>query len=296
MFEKSPSSKRRSLTAVLLSMLLISALAGTFQKELQAAEGLQTNSTKTQIQTVDSLQAPKEPTESYENGVRIQLTSPRQGARYYDVVPLTATASSISQLAFFNFYYSVDGISYGGERQVSPTFTTKLDLSLGEHRLRIGVDAITRAQADYAESTGILPFGVASGAVEVSFFVEPYPIIFFSLTVDVPQNSSSPQLIFSVSKSVTWAGYSIDGYANVTVPTTTSSSSVWGNAALVGLSPGWHNVTVYATDPAHQNGISENITVKVTESFPTALVAVAVLASAVAVGAGLLLYFKKRKR
>jgi len=291
----------RALAVVLLVALLASALAGAglFQNGLQAAENLQINPTKTQIQTVDSLLVPEESMKVSENGIRLNLVSPRQGSCYYDVVPLTAKATLTcpEELAFFNFYYSVDGALYGGERQVSPIFTTTLDLPRGEHRLRFGVDAITKSQKEFIDETGMSLFvGVPSGWVEVSFYVESYPISFFSLNVDVPKNSSSPQLVFSVSKSVAWTGYSVDGQDNVTVPTTTSPSLAWGNAALAGLSLGWHNVTVYATDLEGRNGISETITFKVTEPFPTALIAVSFVAIFAAITFGLLAYSIKKQK
>jgi hypothetical protein len=283
--------------------------------QLQTAENLQTNPTKIQIQTVDSLPAPKESMKVYENGVTVNLMSPQQGARYNGVVPLTGTATYTRQeeLAFFLFSYLVDGVFLGGEEQIGRTFTTKLDLPAGEHRLDFAVDAITKAQKAIIDKTGTSLFlDVASGYVEVSFFVRP--MSFFSLTVDVPQNSSSAQLVFSVSRPVAWAGYSVDGHTNVTVPTTTVPSSVFGtqaglpvrgNTTLTGLSPGWHNVTVYATDLAGRNGISETVTFNVTEPFPesfpepfpTTLIATAAVAIAAAVTTiSLTVYFKKQKQ
>ncbi len=80
------------------------------------------------------------------------------------------------------------------------------------------------------------------------------------------------------------AAYSLDGQANVTVA---------GNTTLTGVSGGEHTLKAYAWDEWGNVGASESVTFTVT-AFPKALVVV-VLVSAVAVGAGLLLYFKKRK-
>jgi parallel beta-helix repeat protein len=92
-------------------------------------------------------------------------------------------------------------------------------------------------------------------------------------------------LDFVVDKRAVWTGYSLDGHANVTASE---------NLTLEGVSDGAHTLTVYANDTFGFTGASETITFTVA-TFPTALVAVAVLVSAVAISAGLLLYFKKRK-
>jgi hypothetical protein len=67
---------------------------------------------------------------------------------------------------------------------------------------------------------------------------------------------------------------------------------------LAGLPNGEHNLTIYATDTAGNIGSSETMyfTVDVPEPFPTVPVATASVVAAVVVGAGLLVYFKKRKR
>jgi hypothetical protein len=95
-------------------------------------------------------------------------------------------------------------------------------------------------------------------------------------------------LDFTVSKPVTWIGYSLDGQENATVN---------GNITLRGLSSGLHNVTVYAKDTFENEGASETVTftVSVPEPFPIVPVAGAVVI-AVAVIVGLLVYFKRRTR
>jgi N-acetylneuraminic acid mutarotase len=102
-------------------------------------------------------------------------------------------------------------------------------------------------------------------------------------------NGSSVSLIFTVDEQVNWMGYSLDGQDNVTIT---------GNATLAGLSSGLHNVTVYAKDEFENTGASETIIFSVDkepEPFLTAIIAAASLATGAIVGAGLLVYFKKRK-
>ncbi len=124
-----------------------------------------------------------------------------------------------------------------------------------------------------------------------SFTTTP-PKISVQSPLNQTYNDSSVPLTFSVDvlspdKSVNWTGYSLDGQDNVTVT---------GNATLSGLTNGLHNVTVYAKDTFGNEGASETITFTVAlEPFPTTIV-IASVASAVVVGAGLLVYFKKYRR
>jgi hypothetical protein len=97
-------------------------------------------------------------------------------------------------------------------------------------------------------------------------------------TTDVPLN-------FTVSKPDTQVTYSLDGRENVTTVR---------NTTLTNLPSGEHNLTVYAEDTAGNVGFSETIRFNI-EPFPTTLVIASVITVAVA-GAGLTVYFKKRKR
>ena len=100
-------------------------------------------------------------------------------------------------------------------------------------------------------------------------------------------NESSVPLLFTVDKQAVWISYSLDGQDNITIT---------GNTTIAGLSSGLHNVTVYAKDEFENMWVSETVSFSVAEvPFPTALVAVAFIASAVAVSAALLVYFKKRR-
>jgi len=91
-----------------------------------------------------------------------------------------------------------------------------------------------------------------------------------------------------VNKSVVWLGYSLDGQENVTIT---------GNSTITGLTSGLHNITVYAKDTLENTGASETISFTVAEEpFPVATVAAVSVATVIVVGAGLLVYFEKRKR
>ena len=78
-------------------------------------------------------------------------------------------------------------------------------------------------------------------------------------------------------------------------------AEISGNTTITGLSLGSHSLTVYATDDAGNTGASQTIHFTIAEEpepepFPTVPVVAASIATVVLVGAGLLVYFKKRKR
>jgi len=102
-------------------------------------------------------------------------------------------------------------------------------------------------------------------------------------------STSDVPLVFAVNQPVSRIQYSLDGKEKVTVS---------GNTTLTGLPNGYHNVTVYATDESGNTGASETVSfnVEVPETFPVALVAAASTAIAIAVGVGLLVYFKKHRQ
>jgi hypothetical protein len=108
----------------------------------------------------------------------------------------------------------------------------------------------------------------------------------------LPPNSSFStsvvKLNFTVDQSVSQVEYSLDGRENMAIN---------GNTTLTDLANGYHNVTVYATDEAGNTGASETIyfSVEVPEPFPISTIAAVSVAIIAVTGAGLLVYFKKRK-
>ncbi len=155
----------------------------------------------------------------------------------------------------------------------------------GSHRLTI-----------YAEGGGWYP---PQGIKQSGFFIDGTSSVFFTVDNTPPiitllsaENktyyTSDVPLSVLTNEPVTQTSYSLDGQTNMTVT---------GNATLAGLSVGEHNLTVYSWDSAGNIGASETITFNISnpEPFPTAIVAT-VSTVAMVVGAGLLVYFKKRKR
>jgi hypothetical protein len=80
--------------------------------------------------------------------------------------------------------------------------------------------------------------------------------------------------------------YMLDGQANVTVN---------GNTTLTGLSEGFHNITVFATDGSGNIGASETLhfSVESSESSSSLVMTPVVVASLIAVAS--VIYFKKRR-
>jgi hypothetical protein len=124
----------------------------------------------------------------------------------------------------------------------------------------------------------------------VNFTVDTTPPSIFVLS---PENKTydadNVTLNFTVSEAASQVSYVLDGGENLTAE---------GNITLADLPNGEHNVTVYATDLAGHVGASETVyfSVEVPEPFPTVPVAATSVAAVVVVGAGLLVYFKKRRR
>jgi hypothetical protein len=103
--------------------------------------------------------------------------------------------------------------------------------------------------------------------------------------------SSKIELRFAVDRNVYWISYSLDGQENVTLTS---------NTVLTNLTKGWHYIVMYATDSSGRTGYEVTaFAISSATSFTVTLTTLILAASGVSlavVGAGLLVYFKKRKR
>lgn len=82
-------------------------------------------------------------------------------------------------------------------------------------------------------------------------------------------------------------GYSLDNQQNVTIT---------GNETIANMTIGLHGIIIYTNDTFGNMGITTvNFTIAKPQPFPTLTVTAVSGAVAVAVVAGLLVYFKKRK-
>jgi hypothetical protein len=280
-----PVKKKTLLTEAFISLLLLSAVGGTQLVNLVRAD------------TYEILYIAQVPPDSNTEPPKIEIFSPENNTSYntsnidlHLKVSVGDSATADSRF-LWNIQYEAD---WQPERvcvyELNPDtnmpllteFSTAINftgVSDGKHTVRV-----------YATERGRYIFYVfeISGSSSVSFTVdtEPPKVSILSLE-NKTYSAASIHLNFTTSEQVSHSSYSLDGQQNVTIT---------GNTTLTGLSNEDHNVTIYAIDEAGNIGASDTIhfTVEVPEPFPAIPVAAASVI-VVLVGAGLLVYFKKRK-
>jgi hypothetical protein len=107
---------------------------------------------------------------------------------------------------------------------------------------------------------------------------------------NVTYDASNVTLTFNVDRPFVDLHYSINNEANVTIE---------GNVTLADLPTGANNMTVYAVDVFGNVGASDTVLFNVTTQSSDALSTTVIITSGAtltAVGAGILVYFKKRKK
>lgn len=170
------------------------------------------------------------------------------------------------------FNFSVTGIPYGRHSLVITAF----------------------GSGGYAQ--GLTWYGFSkNSSLSFNFVIDKTPTVSFLSFENTTFNNSTIPLSFIVDQPVSKVTYSLDGKENVTIN---------GNTTLTDLPNGYHNVTVYATNEFENTGSSETVNFSINyvplgreETFLTAVVAaVSVAVAVIAIGAGLLVYFKKRDR
>ena len=152
----------------------------------------------------------------------------------------------------------------------------------------IGGQIVNYEFPSMAGPSTVTPFAINEQYTPLGYGTIP-PKVSPQLLMNQTYNESSVPLVFSVDKTVDWIGYSLDGKENVTIA---------GNTTLTPLSGGIHNITIYANDTFGNMAASQTTTFTVSKpvsflSVPTATVAAISGAIAIAVVAGLLVYFKK---
>jgi hypothetical protein len=181
------------------------------------------------------------------------------------VYHLDMTTPNQNRIAEFSYEENLTGIPDGNR---------SIKISAGAH-------------GGYAEGLTYYYFDIG-GSATVNFTVDTTsPSVSVLSPENTTYNAANVTLNFTVSESASQVSYVLDGGENLPAE---------GNTTLAGLSNGEHNVTVYATDLAGNNGTSETryFNIDVPEPFPTAPV-VAGITSAAVVCIGVLIYFKKRR-
>jgi hypothetical protein len=218
----------------------------------------------------------------------ISISSPSNMSFNANSLPLNFTVGHINSLATeASACYSLDGkdnitLSSGKESSIEK-IVTSYNLEIGN--LSDGLHNLTV----YAEIT-YWHYGLSSASSSVQFTVDTSPPIISELSIaNKTYNDQNVPLSFNLNENASWIAYDLDNHGNTTLQ---------GNTTLTRLSIGSHSIVVYANDTLGNMGKSEMIyfTIKEPDTFPTALIAVASVATVAVVGVGLLVYFKKRKR
>jgi hypothetical protein len=246
----------------------------------------------------------------------ISILSPRNGdllnvravTLAFDVKTEGTSLSTISAI-YFEASWLQEKVTVYEQNTYSPAFPSFCSYNetfgnIPDGNYTIAITA--RGGGGYAEgltaysfdmtTTSIVPFiiltspevSILSPLPEVSTLY-PLPEVSILSPLNETLSSSEIALNFSVNKSFSKISYVLDDQDNMTIN---------GNVTLTGLTDGVHNVTVYAWDAAGNIGSSETVTfiIDVPESFPTIFVSAVSVALVTTVTAGLLFYYKKRRR
>jgi hypothetical protein len=293
------------LTAVLISMLLLSAVAGTLLADLGRANPYNPFGIPEYVITEGFPDSETKPP-------TVLITSPTNGTYPLDTVFLNfnvsvGDSSTASYLRLTEITIEADwlpnkmsiGLDYNAYELTGIPEGTRIGYDMYECKLtgipegthEIVVHAQEKGKYERVSGSGfdkviyITNFLIdASSSITVTIDIKP-PIISVLSIENKTYTTSDLQLNFTVSESLYNASYILDGNKNVAVS---------GNTTLLNLPYGEHNVTVFATDEAGNTGASETIYFTTEEPFPTVPVATVSLTSATVV-VGLLVYFKKRK-
>ena len=290
--------KKTLLTAIIVSALLFSALAGTeFVRKAEAFP-------------------PYEP--DAESLITISLSSPEYNKLYnnktvkldfYVTVGENTSRSLISNICYETDWHKENKtiFSYGGyflrdpwEQLCGPrTFIDPIskssqsleltDIPEGNHSIKIyatvwhysSIEKLESVFESYLQYHGLT---MASRSVTVFFAIDTIsPKIIFSSPKNITYNSSDVSVNFTVDE-FSKCSYSLDGQNNVTIA---------GNMTLTDLLDGEHNLTFFAIDSAGNIGSSETLYFTVDVPFPTTFV-IAPIAITAAIGVGVIVYLKKR--
>jgi hypothetical protein len=273
---------KKALTAVFITMLLFSMLIGVQFINNAKAETFGPIVIRTDIST----------------GNKVEIFYPQNEA--YNVNSLLVNFTVVMGGNAFDFGYSLDegavikveNISKISESGWIPYVTYTFRGSVFLANLSEGSHSITVYQGYQFQ-------GIPENPSLERYEVFAYDYTNFTIDTIEPNvsllspenrvyNMSDLSLNFTVNEPVSQVSYSLDGQTNVIII---------GNATLVSLPYGEHNVLVYATDNAGNIGSKTiNFTImEPPEPFPTTIVLTSIVIVVVIV-VGLLVYFKKRKR
>jgi len=282
--------KKTLLTAIFISMLLLSAVAGTQLVNLGKA-----NPTVYEMTYLPVISVHSPANNTYINVDEILLNLTVTRPREWEMTmsgpdwKISQELQSITIQVDKKFYRSV---TVNSNLSSAPFnyFIYLTDLKDGEHTLTVYAFA---SGFEYAQWWSHPPrsFTIKSSSL-VHFTLDTTSPAIQILTIENKiYYTPDLQLNFTVNEPTSKVTYVLDGQDHV---------AVTENSTLPGLPVGEHNVTVYAWDAAGNVGASETITFTIAEPpepepFPTPIF-IAPIALVSVAGVGLLVYFKKRQK
>ena len=204
---------------------------------------------------------------SFVNPPTITITSPEQNALYSNdgIITLCFNVTGPDAPSLLTKYLSM--IDYKGDwmQEAKHAYRTKnfetytpddfpfslaFDFNVtgippGKHSLVI----TAFGSGGYAQGLTWYQFSKNS-STSVNFTIDKTPIVSFLSFENTTFNNSTIPLNFLVDQPVSTVTYSLDGEKTVAIS---------GNTTLTGLSNGYHNVTVYATNEFENTGSSETV-------------------------------------
>jgi hypothetical protein len=278
--------KKTLFTATFILMLLLSAVVGIQLVGLAAA----LIEERYESPPIVSIHSPANG--AYVNSVLLNITVTKPEDWLSTPISFSYEAGSGLSQKLVSVSFHIDGTLYGSvaaNSNLSSPFNYSLylkNLTDGSHTIVVRAES-TGVVRNWISST-VYSVPVDSVFATVHFTLDATPPNVSFLSTEKAYATSEFPLNFTVNESVSKISYVLDGQENVTIA---------GNTTLTNLPYGEHNITVYATDNVGNIG-SETITFTIAEPepepFPTTLVAAASVAIVAVVGAGLLVYFKKR--
>jgi hypothetical protein len=291
MLNKSPSSKKKSIKAALLSALLCTTIAGALLVNLAKSQPMiEVNVPIPQM----SIESPTSTTFSSNN---LTLTFWSNGlAKYVD---------------YSNVKYSDNGKILGTVDEFEPGIRCSFpltNLAEGEHTVSV---TATVAKTDYSIWYAEIRWEwVGSVQIKdtVTFTVDTVgPRLVFRTPQNKIFSTGTIAINFTAEEPLNTLSYSLDGQGKLGLNDHNLAmyhTHVIDNyqITLSNLMEGAHSLQVYAKDSVGNMGESETLQFTVgqdtqpSETFPTTLLIATVVVAVVVIGAGLQLYFKKSKR
>ncbi len=269
---------KRALAAAFTSMLLLAAVLRMTPVELvEANPGLALPQTEIKIQSPSD-------NVTYNSNVPLKFIVEE---KHYIKSYLYFDTSMVHCYVDGKLYWETGAPEFDGS-SLSKTFKIVLEgLRNGNHCLVVTKTAVwdTAIWRPYTQNT-------SSSVVYFSVYSAPPTVMLVAPRNTTYEIADIPLNFTMWTKSISWIGYSLDNQANITISE---------NTTLRGLTVGAHSLIVYASNTIGNLGASNTVIFNVAESstaktFPTILIAAAVITAVAIVSVTLLIHFKKRKR